>query len=255
MNSITLTGADSSISLMLKPFPKASIRRNVTWEQASSGEWYPCDRGAQADFYDAEVTVFGEKADMDAFSAWLDAQGRETFEVSNVNGVVFAPNVNQTVDFDVTILGMQALKRVFWASPTNGVDEVTFTLRAIDPTLYGTTGSLSALSLEPQYEHGKSFESFPTFLQDGSAVHHDLRNDAGRFVGDFNQTTTEAIALLNFLVGVGRADSFAFPSIGVEYPFGVSKGDSVLCRAKEFSLNRSSLNRWNLGIEFVEALA
>jgi hypothetical protein len=251
--SIRLTGS-TSVDLMVKPYPRASIRRNVTWEQDSSGRYLPCDRGAQADWYDAEVTVHGNKADMEAFGTWLSTEGRETFTVAVTNGVVFAPNMNQTVSNTVTILNMDRLKRVFWASPTNGVDEVTFTLRAINPTLYSTTGSLSSLRILEQYEQDRSWGVSPTFTMGGDVVHHDHRDDAGRFRATFEQTTSEMIPILNYLVGTGRADAFTFPSIsGVDYPFGIAAGALPLsCRAREFSVSRDSLNRWNLDLELVQ---
>lgn len=253
--SIRLTG-DISIDLMVKPWAAPSIRRNVTWEKDSMGRWLPSDRGNQADWYDAKVTVFGEKAAMETLSTWLQEEGRETFSVSVTNGVVFAPNVNQGASNTVTILEMDRLRREFWASPSNGVDELSFTLRLVSPSLYETAGSLAGLRLLQKYEQDKSWSVQASFTQGGSVIHHDIQDEAGRFKGRFQQTTEEMIPLLNFLMGDGRAEPFEFPNLGVTYPFGIARGGLPLsCRAQEFSFTRDSLHMWDLSIDFVEDFA
>jgi hypothetical protein len=252
--SIRLTGESTSVDLKVKPWATTPIRRNVAWEQDSSGRFLPSDRGSQADWYDAQVTVFGQKAEMETFGSWLDTEAGETFTIAVTNGVLFAPNVDQTTANTATILDMDRLKRLFWASPTNGVDEVTFTLRLVSPTLYETAGSLAGLRLQPEYEQDSSWSRTPTFTQSGDVVHHDRRDRAGRFPGRFKQTTAEMIPILNFLMGGGRAEAFTFPTLpGVTYPFGIARGGLPLsCRAPEFSVSREGLNFWNLSIDFVE---
>jgi hypothetical protein len=96
----------------------------------------------------------------------------------------------------------------------------------------------------------------PLFTYSGDVVHHDLRDDVGECRLTFEQTEDEMKAILNYLVGSGRSAAFTFPSLGIPYPFGVSRGAGPFsCRATEFSVTRKSLNRWGLTVKFVEEIS
>lgn len=249
------TGSSSLVDVKCKPFAAPKVTRNLSMEQDSAGRWLPCDRGQAGDAWEATVTVFGVKAEMEAFASWLDTQGRGTFTVSAVQGVVFAPLMFQESSFTACIKDLERLKRVFWASPTNGVDEVSFTLRAITPTFYDVTASLASLRLKPQDERDASWNVSHLFTETGGVISQDRGGRAGRYVGRFVQRLDEARAILRYLVdGPGRTSAFAFPNIGVQYPFGVARGDytTKTCRVLGFEIERKSLGLWEFEIELVE---
>jgi hypothetical protein len=243
------------LEVKVKRWPVVTLRRNITWAEDSAGFWQPCDRGTDGDFYNARVTAFGTKSEMENFADWIEANGRGTFTITDLDGIVFAPIVNQAGTLSATIIDLERLQRTFTAPGGEGIDEVTFTLRAVQPALVSSpAASLESLRLQEQFEHDKSTSVLKDFFQDGGAVSFDLGHDTGRFLGKFLQTTYEAKAILRYLMGTNRTAAFAFPALeGVDYPFGKARGSSLQCRAKEVKISRVSLDRWNFEIEFVEA--
>lgn len=252
--SMRFKGLSSSIEVKFKPWPAPKFTPNVTWQQDSSGRWLPCSRTIAGDFWDIEVTLFASKANMEAFALWLDKEGRETFTVSAVDGELFPPLINQSGPFQACVIDVDRVMRVFWAGPSNGVDEVRFTLRALNPAFHEATPSLASLRLQPEYEQDASWPMSPAFYAGGGATFADRQDRAGKFRGRFLQRTEEAKAILAYLAhGDGRASAFPFPTIGVEYPFGRARGGvPKLCRVREWRITRESLGLWGFEIEFVE---
>ncbi len=252
---------DQSVSVRVNPWPQVSLRRNITWMEDAAGFRHGCDRGVDGDVYSARVTVFGIQSEMNAFADWVETNGRGIFEVSEINGVAFAPIVDQSVPLNATILDLERLQRAFFSPNATGVDEVTFTLRAIQPGLVTSpSASLDSLRLLDQFEQDKSTTVVKSFYQNGGTAAADYRADAGRFAGRFHQTTDETRSILRYLMGTGtiptgRALTFPFPSLpGVIYPFGKARGGLPLnCKAADVKVTRTSLDRWNLDLELVEA--
>jgi hypothetical protein len=250
--------SDETVNVRVKPNPATSISLGVTWAQDAAGYWRGVDRGV--DFYDSSVTVFGTVAEMLAFAEWVEGNGRGEFEVSVFNGQLFPPVVDQSGAINAVILDVDRLRRVFF-SPSSGVEEVSFTLRLIDPPLVETpASSLSTLRIGHTFEADKSTDRETGFYGDGQVFGSEWRSDTGRFVGGFDQSSTEAAAILRYLVGAstladeGRALTFSFPSIGVAYPFGFARGGLPKnCKCRNIRVERLSLSRWLLRLELVEA--
>ena len=244
-----------SLPVKLKPFPAPSVRRNVAWAMDSWGRWQGADRGAEGDFFDAKVTVFGTKAEMEAFADWAEEHGREEFAIDEIDGVIFAPLVMHTAPIQAVITDRERLKRVFFSSTDTGVDEVTFTLRAVDPGLWAPSEpGFERLLLQDQFEQDKSTTVFPRFSGDGVPFIADRQFDAGRFVGEFIQDEAGTREALRYLLYTKRAESFDFPTLpGVTYPFGKARGGlPKLCKVTDLGIARPSLRRWALRITFVE---
>lgn len=243
------------LPVKLKPFPVPSIRRNVTWAMDSWGRWQGADRGPAGDVYEAKVTVFGTKAEMENFADWVETDGRGAFTVSEISGVIFAPVVAHTSPIDVVIVERERLKRVFFSTTDVGVDEVTFTLRVVNPTLWlPPDPGLGALRLQDQFEQDASTTVFPKFSGEGVPFLADRQYDSGRFVGEFVQDEVATREILWYLLAMKRANSFEFPVLpGVAYPFGKARGGlPKLCKVTELTIARLSLRRWVLRLTFVE---
>jgi hypothetical protein len=252
--SMRFKGLSSPIEVKVKPWPVPKYTPNVTWQQDSSGRWLPSSRTIAGDFWDIEVTLFAVKANMETFARWLDKEGRETFTVTAVDGVLFPPLIDQSAPFSACVVDVERILRVFWGGVNNGVDEVRFTLRAMSPAFIAVEPSLDSLCLQPEDERDASWSMSPAFLAGGGAVFMDRQDRAGRFRARFVQTEDEARAILKHLAhGDGRASAIPFPSIGVEYPFGPARGGMLKsCRVREWRITRESLGMWGFEIEFVE---
>lgn len=250
MYSMQLLGGSTPFEVKVQPWPDTTIRPNIEWLEGD--HWIPCDRGAAGDVYESRLTVFGQKSEMDALDLYLQKHARQAFQISGAGFMPFAPVIEQAGTMTVFITSLERKRREFWASPSNGVDEWTMTLQAVKPSLVATAASLSTLCLQPQYEHDHSRTVTSGVFGGGNAFAIDNRGDIGRFRGTFIQRTEEARAILKFLLASTRGNLMAFPSIGVEFPFGKSFAGSSYCRWTDLEVRRLSLSRWQIGVTFLE---
>ena len=69
----------------------------------------------------------------------------------------------------------------------------------------------------------------------------------------FRQQTSQAQAILAYLLTTARANTVAFPSIGVNYPWG-NPGAPANCKVKSFTVSRVNFVFWDFKIELVEVV-
>lgn len=261
MDSMRFIGLDfEEIDVQVKPLPGCAITPSILWSQASNGEWTATDLGASQDYYECTVTVFGVIDDMNDFSSWLQAHGRDQFYVG-LSSQMFPPNVYQSADITMpcVIPTRDRLQQTFYSPPEDGVQELTLTLRMLAPVFVDTPSpSLDGLVLQEQFEADKSTTVADVFTYSQVLTVFDQNADAGTFRAVFRQDADATIAILRFIMESVRGTSFAFPELpGVQYPFGEAQGGFpfVTLRTKihSFSISRPDLMNWDLTIEFVQS--
>lgn len=249
--SFTLAGTGVSV----RAWPKPAIDPAILWVQDSAGNWNGSDRGAAQDVYTAEVTFMGIESEIDAVESLLESN-REGVTLAAFASPVFAPNVDHTGSISATVASLERRRHLAYAAgASKGVYELDATLRAISPTLLGTTPSLATLNLQEGFEGSKSYEVGKAFTYNQTAVYSDHKSDIGRFVGTFRQTVEETQAILAYLLTTARAASIAVPTLGnVTYLWGQPRGAATNCRVKSFGLVRRDFVFYDLEIELVEAV-
>lgn len=249
--SFTLAG--NGVSVMAWPQP--AIDWSISWVQDSAGNWNGSDRGASQDVYTADVTFMGVESEIDTVESYLQSN-REGVTLAAFLSPVFAPNVDHTGSISVTVSRLARRRQLRWASGSaGGVYGLDATLRAVSPTLLGTSPSLATLKLQDGFEADKSYEVGKAFTLSQSAVYTDRRSDVGRFVGTFRQTVDQTRAILAYFLTTARSNTVAVPTLGnVDYPWGQPRGAATNCKVKSFRVSRRDLVFWDLEIELVEAV-
>lgn len=247
--SFTVAGTGVSV----KQWPSPRIEPAIRWIQSSGGNWSGSDRGAAQDVYTSECVLMGTEAELDTMEGAFE-DNREGLTLAAFTAPLFAPNVNHTGSISATLIEMGRRKHVsFAAGSAAGVYELPVTLRAISPTLLGTSPSLATLNIQEGFEADRSFEGRRAFTYNQTAVYGDWSIDAGRFVGKFRQSTAHTQAILAYLLTTARNNTVAFPSIGVSYPWG-NAITPTNCKIKSFALTRVNFVFWDVDIELVEVI-
>jgi len=246
--SFTIAGSGYNV----RAWPKPSISPAIQWITDSAGYPHGSDRGAPQDIYESQVVFFDTESAINNLESTLQSN-REGLMLAGFTAPLFAPNVNHTGSLTAAAVAMGRRKHLKFAAPSTGIFELPVTFRAISPTLLSTTPSISTLKLQDGFEAGKSFDVGKGFSYNQNPFYHDSRADEGRFAGVFKQKTAQAQAILAYLLTSARASSFAFPSIGVTYPFGSTKSATPNCKVTKISIERADFVFWNLSLEFMEA--
>lgn len=250
MSSLTVGGT----AFRCRPWPKPKVIPAIEWVQDSAGAWIGSDRGAAQDIYEAEVTFADSNVNIIGLEIVLNAN-REGITLSTMNTEIFAPNVNHTGSIACSVVDFGVRENVQFSGTTSSVQTLTVTFRALSPTLLGTTPSLATLRLQEAYSGDHSWEVGKAFAYSQAGAYSDHKSDTGYFKGAFQQTRTEAQAILAYLLITARATAVTLPTFpGVEYPFGYTRGPGpFLASIPKFEISRKDLNRWILGIEWAEA--
>lgn len=240
--------------VLVRQWPTPIIRPSIQWIQDATGNWNGSDRGATQDIYETEVVFFDTQDNIDSLMQTLD-ENREGISLSNFAVPFFSPEVSHTGTISAAVVSLGPRRHLAWGAASRWVYELPVTFRAISPTLLGTSASLSTLKLQDGFEASASYEVGKAFTYGQTGVYADRRSDIGRFIGRFRQQTSQAQAILAYLLTTARASAVTFPSLGgVTYPWGVNRGTPANCKVKSFSIRRVNLVFWDLEIEFVESV-
>lgn len=234
-------------------WPTSRVIPSILWTQNAAGYWMGSDRGAAQDIYEADCVFVDKEYVINELATVLE-EHRESLALEGLPTSVFSPNVDHSGTLTVTAKSIRR-RHIQYGVPsaTSQVYALEVTFRAISPTLLATTPSLSTLKLQEGFEASPSYEMGKAFSFDQTAFYTDHGSDIGRFEGVFRQTTAQARAILAYLLTTARANAVTFPSIGVTYPFGVSRGPLPMnCKVKSFEISRQNFVFWDLKIEFVE---
>ncbi len=248
-SSVTIGGT----AVKVQQWPKPSITPAILWTQDAAGYKHASDRGASQDIYESEILISETDANINALRTTLDAN-REGITLSAFNTEIFAPNVDHTGSISCSIVDFGVRQQKMWAGTTNNIQDLTLRVRAISPTILGTSPSLSTLRLVSGWSGDHSWEVGKVFSMDQTASYGDFRSDVGLFTASFSQTKAQAQAILAYLLTTARSASVALPTFSsVVYPFGIKKGTGPFnCKITGFEIARANLNRWNLQIAFEE---
>ncbi len=260
MPSFTLLSysEEYALDVEVKPLPATRVVPAMVWSQAANGEWSCTDRGADQDYYEADMTFFGTKSDMDSLAAFLQSWCRGIFKIHNIDGFLFMPNVLQTGTLTCVIPSRDRVQQVYYSPTETGVQELKATFRAISATLINSpAASLSGLVLQEQFEADKTTAETTVFAYDQTATVLDRANDAGTFKGHFLQELASAQAILRYLLETARGSAFAFPTLpGVEFPFGEARGAlPKSCKSIGLSCTQVDLTHWDIAPVWVESFA
>ena len=232
-----------------KQWPAPQVDPSILWIRDSAGNWSGSDRGASQDAYTSEAVLMGTETELDSMEGALE-DAREGMTLAAFAAPLFAPNVDHTGSISATVTRMGPRRHVaFGAGAAVGVYELPVTFRAISPTLLGTSPSLATLKLQDGFEADRVFEAGKGFTYSQAAIYSDHDSDVGRF----RQQTSQAQAILAYLLTTARANTVAFPSIGVNYPWG-NPGAPANCKVKSFTVSRVNFVFWDFKIELVEVV-
>lgn len=236
----------------VRQWPNPHIVPAIQWIQDSEGNWSGSDRGASQDVYETEVVFFDTQDNINSLMQVLE-NNREEVTLSDFAAPIFSPNVDHTGSITASVVSYGPRRHLAFGAASKWVYELPVTFRAISPALLVTTPSLSTLKLQDGFEATASYEVGKAFTYGQTGVYTDSRADTGRFVGRFRQQTSQAQAILAYLLTTARANSVAFPSsIPVTYPWGINRGVPTNCRIKSFSIRRVNFVFWDLELELVE---
>ena len=217
--SFTVGGLDCFV----KNFPTIKIIPAIKWVQSASGFYFGSDRGAAQDVFEIDVTFYDTEANINTLQTTLNSS-RGNVVMTNFGDSLFSPYVDHsgTINAVFSPLGMR--KYTAFASPSTGMYEMPATIRAVSPPVLTSSPSLSKLRLQYGFTADKTYSSNKLFTYSQTAIIEDENSDNGVFKASFLQFKAEAQAILAYFLNTQRASSFAFPSIGVTYPFGIVIG-------------------------------
>jgi len=219
----------------------------IAWHRAGNGNWKASDRGAAYDTYEADVNFRGTFAEMqDLEQAIFDSRDTVTATFST-GEEIFGADIDLAGNITVSITDPGATEQV-------GYDVYTRTMRlrlAQAPSFTGTAAITSLRLASFQSTQMTDVDTVKDFAWDKTAFLHDLHTDPGIFEADFTQTHAEATAIRRYLLTTGRASAVAFPSIGIDYPFGYAAGSGPFtCKVVEWSdTGRKNYIEWGFHIK------
>jgi hypothetical protein len=234
------------------PYAQPVINPAIQWIRDSAGYPNGSDRGAAQDIYEARLRFEGPEATMDSLESVLQSnrEGLTLSSFSTTGQEIFGPEVSYVGSISAAIV--EYGRRVH--TTLNRVSGLDLTIRALSPTLLGTTPSLASLRLQEGWEGGQDWDVGKAFSMTQVAAYADHRGDTGMFVGTFQQKPAEARAILAYLLTTARASTITLPTFsGVTYPFGQPRGAGPFnAKITAFDVRRKDLNRWIFRLTFEE---
>ncbi len=241
-----------STEFLVRRFPKPKYIPPYEWVKSWAENPYANDRGAAQDIYETEITFYGTETAINATATALDAV-RTSAVLTSFSDSIFLPNVDHTGSITCAIKAQRPRKSLSFAAGGSAMYELTATLRAVAPPILTTSPSLATLRRQWGDETDKSLTSVKGFSMDQTIFTEDRRADIGTARVPFLQTTAEIKAILAYILGTARASSILFPSIGIDYPFGVVRGAlPKACKITGFTCSPRDGELWNLVITFSE---
>lgn len=222
-------------------------RPAIAWHRAGNGNWKASDRGEGSDTYEAEVSFRGTALEMQEFENAIFTF-RDTVSATFSTGEeFFGADIVHTSALTVSVTDAGAVVQ-------DGYDTYTRTVRlrlAQAPTFTGTASLADIRTASFQSTQLTTVDAIKDFAWDRTAFFHDRHTDPGIFEADFTQTHAEATAIRRYLLTTGRASAVAFPSIGIDYPFGYAAGAGPFtCKVIEWAdLGRKSPVEWGFHIK------
>lgn len=240
-------------SYRFKPFAQPEIVPAIDWLLDSAKRMNGRDFGAGQDKYFSELTFEDTKDTIDSLQADLDLDGRGTITVNGLDPgqEIFGPEVDYAEDIEATLDPKGKRKYVTLGK----MSALSVRLRARTPALLGTTASLATLRLQEGWEADSELDLPTAWTYSQGVTRLDRKVKGGGFVGRFVQTTTEARAILAYLLTTARVATVPFPSLDVDFPFGyVSGNGSHNCKIPKWEIARRDLSTWEFKITFTPEL-
>ena len=203
----------------------------LDWHQVSSGNYYATDRGAAADYYDAEnVRIYGTEATINTFIMQVEANrhaGSNVITLSSFNASeeIFGADVDYsggTYPVLVTVLEIGRRAQNTWKGWS-----VTMKLRLLSPSAFigvAALPSMRCVSVGVDADADRSIIKLDTY--NNTFFYIDQNKDTGTFAGQFIFTELQMRNLRRFMA-TNRAAAFSLPGInGITYPFGPNRAGS-----------------------------
>lgn len=236
----------------VKPWPKPSIKSSIQWTFDSRGNPRGYDRGASEDIYETSIEIEDTETNVNSLLTVLNSN-RETVTLDQFAADIFAPNIDYTGSIVCAVNDYGVRKVGFHATSGDDIYQMELKLRAVQPSVLGTTPSLSGIRVQEQRDAGHSFGVARHYFRDGAHGYSDTNVDSGRYAPYFLCTPAIAKAVIAYFMVTARAASFTLPTLGDAYPFGPSRGSGPFTvRLHDFSISRENLNRWRIDCDFRE---
>ncbi len=219
----------------------------IVWHRAGNGNWKASDRGEASDTFEAEVNFRGTAAEMEDFEEAI-FNFRNTVTATFITGEeIFGADVDHTGSLTVSIIDPGQQEQA-------GLDvyQRRITLRLAQAPAFTGSASLATLRLASfQSNQFTGVDAIKDFAWDKTPFFHDHHTDPGEFEADFIQTHAEATAIRRYLLTTGRSSAVAFPSIGIDYPFGMAAGVGPFnCKIIEWrDMGRNNLIDWGFHLK------
>lgn len=237
-----------------KPETKIAIK----WHQRADGNWRGCDRTADEDVYQANVTFRGPIAELIDLETVLN--NKRTDFVANFNNgeEIFGADVDHSGDVSIIVTRYGKIRKVAFKD----IFEMSLTLRLLNPMFKSIVPDFTRLRKSTHQDTRETiFELTKLFTFDQVAFVADhISNDGtepGLFQAQFTQDQAEMPAIRRYLTVTARATKIPFPTFdNILFPFGTRAGsgpfNSRVIRWDD--LGRQNFCDWNLSITFARDL-
>jgi hypothetical protein len=191
----------------------------LQWLQGSNGSWFCVDRGATADIYGVEISLYKDEATINNFIAQVEANreaGSNVIQLSGFNSQehIFGADVDYSGAINATAV-MDRRTQGSWKG-----FGVTLKLSALSPGFVGTASLPFLRFLDVGYDADANYTVNKLQAYGTNFYFQDHAADDGSFSGVYTFTDSEMATLRRF-VATNRGTAFATPAIiGVAKPWG-----------------------------------
>lgn len=242
---------DGSTVYTLQGF-RPDTRPAIKFERLADGNYAGNDRGSSEDVYKANISIFGDSADMSALEAELDANNTNFNLTLGSGEEIFGADIDYSGTLDVFVEAYGDIQH------TEALQAyvMPIRLRLISPSFIGSA-SISDLRLNSYgYSPNSVFDREPKTTYDGTTTYTNGNTDPGLFKANYKQTFEQAKAIRRYLIVTARTTSVSFPSIGVDYPFGFREGTGPFnCRIIDWQdAGKQNQQDWVFNMTFARVI-
>lgn len=250
---ISGSGITTPLRVWIKPdfIPKTTLA--LKWAQLASNNWVATDRGAAADIYQAQLTVYGLEPTINELLTTLYnnrviATGSPNLLVLSdfaSNEKIFGQDIDYTTSVNTTIINFgDRLQKSYHGF------SISLTLQLINPSFTGSAGTITFQHIDIGYKADSTIELNKFDSYNGAFSYLDHRSDTGIIEATATIKNTDHITFRRSLATQRGSAITTTIMNGINYPFGPNR--STTWPKNLTYIEVEELGNWGMGYQRVK---